>query len=88
MAPNYDNDKGLDEVAWFKTVDFGNKWSDPQISGCFNATAPVFGPASSIAGMAPPNDGFFDPAASYVGAFKDASDTWATAGKWARWDNK
>lgn len=88
MAPNYDNDKGLDEVAWFKTADFGNKWTDPQISGCFNATAPVFGPTSAIAGVAPPSDGFFDPAANYVGAFKDASDTWATAGKWARWDSK
>lgn len=88
-APNKDNDTGLDEVAWFKTATRANlAKQDPGIS-CFDPSAPKFGPAASLTAgaMTPPSDGFFEPSA-YLGAFKDASDTWATTGKWVVWSNK
>ncbi|WP_438017927.1 hypothetical protein WMF18_02055 [Sorangium sp. So ce315] len=34
---------------------------------------------------ATPAGDFFDPDAAFVGAFRDADDTWATSGKWAVW---
>lgn len=88
-APNKDNDTGVDEVSWVKTATRQNlPKQDPGVS-CFDPTAPTFGPAASLtAGAAtPPNDGFFEPSA-YLGAFKDASDKWATSGKWVVWSNK
>lgn len=88
-APDKDNDNGFDEVAWIKNAPNANMFMDPGID-CFNATTPKFGPPTSITGgaVAPPNDGFFDATATYVGAFKDANDTWATRGKWVSWDSK
>lgn len=88
--PTYNDDKGMDEVAYFKDAARKNLVADPQVSGCFNATAPVFGPASALTegAAAPPNDGFFDASATYRGAFKDANDGWATSGKWAVWSDK
>lgn len=88
--PTYNDDKGVDEVAWWKEASRSNVVADPGIAGCFVAAAPVFGPATSLAQGAatPPADGFFDPTATYRGAFKDANDTWATAGKWAVWSDK
>lgn len=89
-APNKDNDTGVDEVTWFKTAERKNKFSvDPAITA-FSATAPVFGPGASITDGAttPPSDGFFDVGATYIGAFKDANDKWATTGKWAVWSDK
>ena len=87
--PDRDDDSSLDEVAWFKGQ-AGNGWTDPGITGCFNAAAPVFGPATSLTDGAatPPNDGFFDATATYKGAFKDANDKWAQTGKWAVWSDK
>ncbi|WP_394838744.1 hypothetical protein LVJ94_17785 [Pendulispora rubella] len=87
VAPDKDNDGNVDELNWFKTGTFKNSWSDPGISGCFNAAAPSFGPATSLTTNAatPPNDGFFDPNATYIGAFKDANDNWATTGNWIQW---
>jgi hypothetical protein len=84
--PDRDDDGSLDEVAWFKGQ-AGNKWTDPGIAGCFDARNPVFGPATSLTDGAatPPNDGFFDATATYMGAFRDANDRWATSGKWAVW---
>ena len=45
------------------------------------------GPASELVreGVAPPEDGFFDASARYLGALRGASDRWARAG-WTRWD--
>ena len=87
--PDRNDDNALDEVAWFKGQT-GNRWTDPGITGCFNASAPVFGPTASLTEGAatPPSDGFFDATATYMGAFKDAADTWATTGKWAVWADK
>jgi hypothetical protein len=85
MAPNYDNDANFDELAWLK----GNSvaFRDPGIGAPFNANSPVFG-GQAMPGATPPSDGFFDVQATYVGAFKDAADTWATSGKWATWSDK
>jgi hypothetical protein len=62
---------------------------DPLIN-CFDPSAPVFGPPTSLTTNAatPPDDGFFDTSATYIGAFKDANDTWATTGKWVVWSDK
>jgi hypothetical protein len=89
-APNKDNDNGLNEVDWFKGLT-GNKWGtqEPGLD-CFNANAPSFSPATTITegAQTPPGDGFFDSSATYMGAFKDANDKWATTGKWVAWSDK
>ncbi len=89
-APDKNNDDGLDEVAWFKTDGFGNKFGQAPGLDCFNASAPGFSPATSLTqgAVAPPNDGFFDATATYMGAFKDGSDRWATTGKWVAWSDE
>jgi hypothetical protein len=89
-APNKDNDDGFDEVLFVKKLEKQNKVAfDPAID-CFNPTAPAFGPSASISDGAatPPNDGFFDVTAKYLGAFKDTNDKWATTGKWVVWSDK
>lgn len=86
-APNKDNDNGVDEVSWIKGAGRTNApKTDPGIN-CFDPVAPTFGPATSLTTGAatPPADGFFDASAAYLGAFKDASDKWATTGKWVVW---
>jgi hypothetical protein len=83
------NDNGVDEVAWIKTSARTNfPKQDPAID-CFNPSAPKFGPGTSLTtgALTPPADGFFEPSA-YLGAFKDASDTWATTGTWVVWSDK
>lgn len=89
-APDKDNDGAFDEIQWFKVAGNKNGWSDPGVSAGFNRTAPVFGPAASLTNNAatPPGDGFFDATATYIGAFKDANDKWATTGKWVVWSDK
>ncbi|WP_437476709.1 hypothetical protein WME75_26870 [Sorangium sp. So ce1014] len=79
-----DDDAGADEIAWFEG-EASNSVEDPGLADCF-AKAPDFRPAVTLAGNAatPPDDGFFDAEASYIGAFK-AEDTWAT-GAWVSFD--
>jgi hypothetical protein len=85
-APNKNNDNGVDEVAWVKDGRKNLVMTDPGVN-CFDPGAPVFGPATSLTteAAAVPNDGFFDATATYLGAFKDVNDTWATSGKWVVW---
>lgn len=54
---------------------------------CKDQENPNFVPTTVITdkAVAPPNDGFFDSSAKYMGAFKDSSDKWATTGKWVAW---
>ncbi|AUX44795.1 hypothetical protein SOCE26_062630 [Sorangium cellulosum] len=80
-----DDDGGLDEVAWFEDQASMNSVEDPQIADCFAAT-PDFRPAATLTENAasPPDDGFFDTNASYIGAFTE-DDTWAT-GAWVSFD--
>ncbi|CAN5761262.1 hypothetical protein BH11MYX4_BH11MYX4_31010 [soil metagenome] len=89
-APDKDNDGAFDEIAWVKTAANANLFTDPAGLDCFNPSAPKFGPTASLTtgAITPPNDGFFDATATYIGAFKDANDNWATTGKWAVWDAK
>jgi len=79
------DDAGFDEVAWFNDPASKNSEIDPKITDCYGAT-PDFTPAMTLSTNAatPPNDGFFDAAATYIGAFK-AGDTWAE-GAWVSYD--
>ena len=62
-----------------------NGWRSIKVTGCFDQTHPDFVPRSPpAAGRRPTDDGFFDPSATYVGAFRDENDDWAT-GEWVRW---
>ncbi|MEZ4297108.1 MAG: hypothetical protein R3B70_19235 [Polyangiaceae bacterium] len=85
-----DDDAAFDEEAYFLDAANKNSTQDPKLVACFDADSPVFGPMTSLTSNAatPPTDGFFDSTAKYVGAFKDANDTWATDGKWAVWSSK
>ena len=80
-----DDDAGLDEVAWFKTAAWKNAETDPKLKAPF-AAEPDFTPQSTITTNAatPPNDGFFDTSATYIGAFQ-AGDTWL-GGAWVSFD--
>lgn len=77
-----DDDGGADEIALFTAAANKNTVLDPKIKDCFNKAGADFRPATTITANAatPPDDGFFDAKASYVGAF-EAEDTWAT-GNW------
>jgi len=79
---NKNDDKGLDEVAWFKDPARMNAETDPKLVKPLDAAAPDFRPKETLTtnAAAPPNDKFFDPSATYIGAFK-SDDTWMT-GKW------
>jgi hypothetical protein len=84
------DDGGLDEVAWLLAEPRRNSVQAPGIRDCFNVTdimalAPAM-PLTTNAAL-PPKDDFFDPKAGYVGAFRDAEDTWAK-GKWVNWSDK
>lgn len=82
MGALSDDDNGLDEVAWFNEATRNNSEIDPQLTAPFNVTAPDFRPKTTISEKAatPPNDGFFDPTAAYIGAAA-ANDTWLS-GAW------
>lgn len=77
-----DDDNGVDEVAWFMDPTRKNSEADPKLVAPFNVAAPDFRPMTTVTDNAatPPNDGFFDPTATYIGAFA-AGDTWMS-GAW------
>lgn len=81
-----DDDGGFDEIEFLSDLARKNRDTDPGIERCFHPSALVFGPAKPLTKDAatPPGD-FFDSSAAFVGAFRDAGDTWATSGKWAVW---
>ncbi len=82
MGTLADDDNGLDEKAWFLDPLRKNAETDPQLVAPFEAKAPDFRPRVTISENAatPPDDGFFDPKANYIGAFA-AGDTWMS-GAW------
>lgn len=84
QGPLMDDDDGLDERAWFLAPEKMNSQVDPQID-CFGPV-PSFLPAAPLTEGAatPPDDGFFDPTATYIGAFQPGDD-WAS-GAWATHD--
>jgi hypothetical protein len=79
---DYDDDGGFDEVAWFLDPANMNSEAEPGLTGCFTPGSPNFRPTTTLSTGAatPPDDGFFDATATYIGAFK-ADDTW-TDGAW------
>jgi hypothetical protein len=81
-----DDDDGFDELSWFTARANKNAAIDPKIRACFTPGAPDFRPATTLTENAatPPDDGFFDPSAKYIGAFK-ADDEWAV-GAWVSFD--
>ncbi|MHC1737623.1 MAG: T9SS type A sorting domain-containing protein [Ignavibacteriaceae bacterium] len=71
---------------WFTTTMSGRVYSnngDVKLNNPYSSTQPDFLPASDspvhTGAATPPTDGFFDPTATYVGAFKDVNwtATWA-----------
>jgi hypothetical protein len=90
--PIYKNGNDTDLVSWFLNPDWKNSQIDPMLGapplGCFDQDHLQATPASPLTNGAatPPDDGFFDPSASYIGAFRDASDDWAT-GNWVVWSS-
>lgn len=84
----FDDDFGFDEVAWFNTAGRNNRTTNPGLMDCYDPKVPKPWPAAAITGAAaPPNDGFFDATATYVGAFRDANDAWMR-GAWVKFDDK
>jgi hypothetical protein len=82
---NADDDDGFDEKAWFEAPERRNSTLDPKIEDCLHSIGSSFAPATALAATdAPPDDGFFDPRAKYVGAVRDANDTWPNA-PWVTW---
>jgi hypothetical protein len=77
-----DDDLGFNEVTWFNDPANMNAVADPGLS-CFDPVSPRFQPAVALLTNAatPPDDGFFDHSASFIGAFRDAKDKW-TSGAW------
>jgi hypothetical protein len=79
----------VDLVAWFKNPLWNDSEANPGIGDCFDANTLKMAPTIPLTANAatPPNDGFFDTSAAYIGAFKDTTDTWAT-GEWIVWSDK
>ncbi|MBK9266493.1 MAG: hypothetical protein IPM54_42740 [Polyangiaceae bacterium] len=77
-----DDDNGVDEVAWFLDPARKNSEADPMLTAPFDGAAPDFRPKTTLTENAatPPNDGFFDTNATYIGALT-SDDTWMT-GAW------
>ena len=81
-----------DMTAWFTTAGWNNTQTNPMLQDPTNVSFLRMGPATSLTtGAATPTDpdggDFFDKTATYIGAFKDRNDTWAT-GNWVVWAPK
>lgn len=88
-SPTYDDDNGFDELAWFNAQARGNSTTAPTLMDAHDSKNPQPWPKNPITTNArtPPNDGFFDNTATYIGAFKDDQDKWIN-GAWTRFDDK
>jgi hypothetical protein len=84
-SPLFNDDNGFDEIAWWNDPARGNSTADPGLAACFDAVMPKPWAAAALTTNArtPPNDGFFDATAAFIGAFRDPTDTWMT-GAWLR----
>jgi hypothetical protein len=78
-----------DMTAWFNTPLWNNSTMDPGLINCGDDETIGAMPLTPLTEKAspPPDDGFFDPTASYIGAFRDPTDAWAT-GNWVVWSAK
>ncbi len=84
--PFVDDDAGFDEAGYLRVKGLRNEETDPHLGGCFERLEPDFKPEAALVRNAstPPDDGFFDASARYIGAFRDRGDTW-DAGGWIVW---
>ena len=84
-----DDDGGFDEVKWFLDPARHNAVRTPNLGDCFNRNTLALAPETALqeGASAPPDDGFFDPGASYIGAFRDRDDHWAE-GAWLLWSEQ
>jgi hypothetical protein len=82
-----DDDAGFDEVAHFNAN--GNSTADPGISiaDALDSSEFKLSPPTALVGGAatPPDDGFLDASATFIGAVRDSTDTWVTEGEWVIW---
>lgn len=80
-------EQGFNEAAWIKDAANSNVTDVDPAFDCMNQESPNFAPSApqTEKAAAPPADGFFEPNAKYIGAVKDGTDKWYTAGKWAAW---
>lgn len=88
-AQEQDDDYGVDENAMLKERARGLSVADPGVEDCFHPRAPKLAPREELAEQAspPPNDGFFDPSATFQGAVRDGSDGWISS-PWISWDER
>jgi hypothetical protein len=67
------NDNGFDEAAYFLPDGGTNRVENPMLTDPYNKAAPNLVPQGGspvmTGGATPPNDGFFDTTATYIGAF-------------------
>lgn len=85
-SPLFDDDNGFDEIAHLADGNRANRASSAGLVNCYDVAAPQPYPATALGGArTPPNDGFFDPTATYVGAVKDPNDAWIR-GRWLRFE--
>ena len=89
LTNQQDDDEGLDEQGWFSEASRRNDVQDPMIGDCFDRASLELRPRSPITHNArrPPDDGFFDTRAAFLGAFRDRNDGWA-AGRWVVWQER
>lgn len=75
-----DNDSGFDESAFFRGASLSNRFMDPMLTAMLDLDAPNMTPRpespAMTGGATPPSDGFFEPAATFVGAF--GTDDWTS----------
>ena len=81
-----DDDNGVDELGIFR--DGGGRDTNPNLVACHDTKSPQPWPNAALTAGArtPPNDGFFDVTAAFIGAFRDANDDWLVG--WTRFDDK
>lgn len=81
----HDDDAAFDELNYLTNAGLKISELDPHLGNCFDLNNPDFKPVRVLAvGAAiPPDDGFFDVSAQYIGAFRDRDDAW-DAGSWVR----
>ena len=81
-----DDDGGFDESKQFLEPARRNALGRPSFGDCFEANRIGFAPSPAMRTDAskPPDDGFFDPQAAYLGAIRDQSDDWLS-GEWVQW---
>jgi serine/threonine protein kinase len=79
-----DDDRGMDEAAWFMMPGRHNRVRELDLDcGLLRGQAPKPPKTVSELDGTPPADGFFDPTATFRGAFRDPLDDWDQG--WAVW---